>query len=289
MYEVKLHVKCMNTLGEGILWNEEEQSLYWSDIDEKKLYRWNSGAGETEVKPLPDKLASFAFRKEGGFLFAFASSFAYGSWDSDELQWIESIHPEGSPVRLNDGRCDRQGRFIVGDFDPDNLKRGNTYRVDTDGTVSTLFEGISCANSTCFSPEGNTMYFTDTPEGVITSYNYNTEKGIPQNPRTFVSLAEQPGNPDGSIVDAEGCLWNAQWGGSRIVRYTPEGNIDRVIEMPVKNITCMCFGGKELSTLYVTTARAGLSEKELETLPLAGCVFSIHTDVHGLNESRFGT
>ncbi len=287
MYEANVHIECGNTLGEGILWDENTSSLYWTDIDEKRLHRWDSKDSSLHSKEMPDKLCSFALRKGGGFLFAFASAFAFGSWDDPSLQWLTQVHDGSSPVRLNDGRCDRQGRFIVGDFDPESKERGSLFRV-TEGTeVQTLWEGITCANSICFSPDGKVMYFTDTPKRLIWAFDYDTQKGPPSDKRVFASFEDQPGNPDGSIVDAEGYLWNAQWGGARVVRYSPHGDVDRIVELPAKNITCMCFGGEQLDTLYVTSARTGLSKKELEEYPLSGSVFSIHTDTRGLKESRY--
>ncbi len=293
----ELLLDCKNTLAEGILWEDRSSCLYWSDIEERRLYRFDTLTGTLAYRSFSEKLGSFAFTDSGGFLFAFSSGPALGSWESDELQWLGSrlnpgsgtgaVNEKDGAVRLNDGRCDRQGRFIVGDYDRDTRGRGSVYRVTADGSVTPLFGGLNSANSTCFSPDGTKMYFTDSPEKVIWVYDYDTASGTPYNRRLFVSLADQPGLPDGSVVDAEGYLWNAQWAGSRIVRYSPAGEIDRVIEFPVRDITCLCFGGEHLDTLYVTTARNTLTTEQLKERPLSGGIFSVKVDVHGLRENRF--
>ena len=131
------------------------------------------------------------------------------------------------------------------------------------------------------------MYFADSVRDVIWSFDYDLQAGEMSNERVFVDGAANPGYPDGSCVDADGCLWNAEYGGARVVRYTPQGKVDRVIELPVQNPTCCCFGGKRLDTLYVTTAAQGLKEADLEKQPLAGSLFAVRPGVAGLPESRF--
>lgn len=287
MNQVELLVDCKNQLAEGILWDDRSNCLFWSDIEHRRLYRFDSVCGSLEHKDLPEKLGSFAFTERGGFLFAFGSGLALGSWESDVYEMLSPVNEKDAAVRLNDGRCDRQGRFIVGDYDRDSLNRGSAYRVTADGSVRRLFGGLNSANSTCFSPDGTRMYFTDSPQKEIWVFDYDTAAGTASNRRLFVSLSDQPGLPDGSVVDAEGYLWNAQWAGSRIVRYSPTGEIDRVIEFPVRDITCLCFGGEHLDTLYVTTARNTLSAEQLKERPLSGGVFSVKVDVQGLRENRF--
>ncbi len=287
MNSVELVADCRNTLGEGILWDERSSSLFWTDIEEYRLYRWQESSGVCESMLLPERLGSFAFCEDGRFLFAFASGLALGGWGSETFEWITVIHEPDSPVRLNDGRCDSRGRFIVGDYDPASSKRGEGYSISGGGKMKRLFSGLDSANSTCFSPDGSTMYFTDSTEREIWAYDYDLETGIPSGKRVFASFEGQPGLPDGSIVDSEGYLWNAQWGGYRIVRFSPSGEVDRVIELPVKNITCICFGGEPLDTLYITSARLGLTPEELEEQPLHGGVFSVKCGCTGLPEQRF--
>lgn len=287
MEEVKLILDCKNILGEGILWNDQESLLYWTDIEGRIMYQYNPASRSVDRFPMGEKLCSFAFRKDGGFLLAFESGLALSSSVGSSPAWIWKTRKTGDNVRLNDGRCDRAGRFIVGEFDPEEKGRGQAYRYDPDGKKELLFGGLNSANSTCFSPDGKTMYYSCAVAGEIWAFDYDQKSGLPSNKRLFHSFSDQPGLPDGSVIDSEGYLWNAQWAGSRIVRIAPDGRLDRVIELPVKNITCLCFGGDDLDTLYITTARMTLSEKELNEKPLSGGLFALRPGVTGIKESRF--
>ena len=211
------------------------------------------------------------------------------NWKTVSIEKIQDIEPDLATTRMNDGRCDRQGRFIVGGMDEsDNGEAiSNVYRVDNDLGVHKIISGVACANSTCFSPDGQVMYFADTPTGEIWAYDYDTNTGAIANKRIFTDFSDQPGIPDGSIVDAEGFLWNAQWNGYRVIRYRPDGSVDRVIDIPVMNPTCVTFGGKDLDVLYVTTARYLMTPEQIEAEPLSGGLFAVKVDVKGLNEPKF--
>jgi sugar lactone lactonase YvrE len=161
---------------------------------------------------------------------------------------------------------------------------GALYRISADGSCVRKRTGITVPNSLAWSPDGRTMYFADTPRRTIWAFDYDRGTGEPSNERVFVA---SPGYPDGSCMDADGCLWNAEYGGSRVVRYTPAGKVDRVIELPAKNPTCCCFGGKDLDTLYITTAAQRLSAETLEKYPLNGSLLRARPGVKGLPESRF--
>jgi L-arabinonolactonase len=163
----------------------------------------------------------------------------------------------------------------------------NVYRVDGDLSVHKIIPNVACANSTCFSPDGQVMYFADTPTGEIWAYDYDTNAGTLTNRQVFVNFSDQPGIPDGSIVDAQGFLWNAQWNGHRVIRYRPDGSVERILNVPVMNPTCVAFGGKDLDVLYVTTARYLMTAEQIEDEPLSGGLFAIKTDVNGLKETKF--
>ena len=188
--------------------------------------------------------------------------------------------------RFNDGRCDRDGRFWSGTMhEAIREPTGALYRVSVDGKYERKRTGITVPNSLAWSPDGRTMYFADSPRRAIWAFDYDRASGEPSNERVFV--ATQAGFPDGSCVDADGCLWNAEYGGSRVVRYTPGGKVDRVIELPVKNPTCCAFGGKDLDVLYITTAAQRLNEAQLKEQPLAGALLAARPGARGLPESRF--
>ncbi len=289
MSAVECIVDCQNTLGEEPAWSVDEQKLFWIDIEKSELWRYDPETGDTKVWKTPERVASFAFREEGGLIVAFESGLAFYDPENGDIEKIQDIEPDLATTRMNDGRCDRQGRFIVGGMDEsDNGEAiSNVYRVDNDLGVHKIISGVACANSTCFSPDGQVMYFADSPTGEIWAYDYDTNTGAIANKRVFTDFSDQPGIPDGSIVDAEGFLWNAQWNGYRVIRYRPDGTADRVLDMPVMNPTCVVFGGKDLDVLYVTTARYLMTPEQIEAEPLSGGLFAVKVDVKGLNEPKF--
>jgi len=175
----------------------------------------------------------------------------------------------------------------VGGFDFSEKGLSAAYRLDLDLSLHRLFGGLSSANSTCFSLDGRTMYFADTPQAVIWAFDYDPGPGTPSRRRIFCDFRDQPGVPDGSVIDADGCLWNAQWNGGRVARYRPNGSVDRVIEIPCRNPTSLAFGGRELDTLYVTTSRLTLTREEARKQPLAGKLLAVRPGVKGLPEMRF--
>ena len=289
MSDVECVVDCQNTLGEGPAWSVDEQKLYWVDIEQSELRRYDPATKDTKVWQTPERVGSFAFRQQGGLLVAFESGMDFWDPASGQSQRIQKFEPELATTRTNDGRCDRQGRFIVGGMnETDNGDPiSNVYRIDPDLSIHQIISNVTCANSTCFSPDGTVMYFADTPTGQIWAYDYDAESGAVKNRRVFADFSDQPGMPDGSIVDAEGFLWNAQWNGYRVVRYRPDGTIDRIVDMPVMNPTCVAFGGKDLDILYVTTARYLMTPEQIEAEPLSGGLFAVKVDVQGLNEPKF--
>jgi L-arabinonolactonase len=161
------------------------------------------------------------------------------------------------------------------------------YSLDTAGKVQRLIKEVACANSTCWSPDGTILYFTDMPTRRIDALDYDVATGAASNRRMFVDLAREPGFADGSAVDADGYLWNAQWGGGKLVRYSPQGAVDREIELPVTNPTCLTFGGPDLDILFITSAWFGLDEEARAGQPAAGGLFAMKPGVHGRLENRF--
>lgn len=276
-----------NILGEGVVWDVEAGLLLWTDIEKSELWTLDS-SGEVKVTNAPERIASFAPCESGGLVVAFASGFAFWDPETGRHEDIEKFEAHLPATRLNDGGTDRQGRFLAGGFDEKGGKPiSSLCRLDFDLSIHTLLTDICCSNSLCFSPGGRVMYFADTPKAVIWRFDYDIDIGVPSNRQIFATFDDQPGSPDGSCVDADGCLWNAQWNGGRVVRYTPTGQIDRVIELPVRNPTCVAFAGAELDTLYITTARYLMQPHELEAEPLAGALFAVSTGVTGVAGKKF--
>lgn len=277
-----------DVLGECPLWDERGGALWWVDSRAPALRRWMPGPAPAESFALPEVVGSIALGEQGGMLAATASGLHAIDPRNSRLARLfdpESHLPEN---RFNDGRCDRQGRFLAGTMsDRRREPTGSLYRFDATGACTRLFGDIIVPNSLAFSPDGATMYFADSYRDRIMAFDYDTATGTPSDGRLFASTVGHQGRPAGSCVDAEGYLWNCEYGGWRVVRYAPDGRIDGAIPIPAANPTCCCFGGPDLGTLYITTATQRLTAEQLADQPGAGSVFAVRPGVRGLPESRF--
>ena len=286
---MQLAVDARNQLGECALWCERTERLLWTDIPASTLWAHTPALDTTCSWPLPERLASFALTPDDDrLLLGLASGLAFFTLSTGEIERICDVEPTLAGTRINDGRCDRQGRFVFGMFNQDSEPReavGSFYRLNRDLTLERLPLGkVAIANSICFSPDGATMYYCDSQAAVIRSCDYGDDIG---EQRVFADLSGEQGAPDGSTVDAEGYLWNARWGAGRLVRYSPDGNAERVIMLAASQPTCLAFGGPLLDTVYATSARQWLSSAEVANAPKSGGVFRFATDVVGLAEPRF--
>ena len=288
----KTVIPVANGLGECILWDEGRQQVLWTDMPGKTLYRYDPASGAIETRTFDEDLCSFALIDgSDDLLCAFQSGFAWLDPDSGNRTWLHRI-ANADKIRLNDGRVDRQGRFWCGslvDFHGkgmDDSLAGELFCVDHDGAISKHLDGIGVSNSLCWSPDGSTMYFGDSAQKEIWAFDFDQAAGTISRKRLFATTPE-PTSPDGSCVDADGFLWNAEWGQGRVVRYSPDGDVDGVLQLPVSHITCVAFGGRELTDLYVTTATFGLSDEQRDAEQQAGDVFVFDTPYRGLTECRF--
>lgn len=287
--EVRIAVPAGCRLGEGALWCERAQALYWTDIQAGVLWRYTPADGATRRWPMPERLAAFALcEADGWLLLALASRLAFFHLDSGELRELQRL--ESAPdLRANDGACDRQGRFVFGTLhEPARGPRravGGFHRLDADLSLQRLpLPPVAIANAIAFSPDGRTMYFCDSLDKRIRRCDYGDRLGPDS---VFVDLRERPGEPDGSAVDAEGGLWNARWGAACVARYLPDGREDRTVALPTAQPTRPAFGGSDLSTLYVTSAWDGMDAAARAGDPHAGDVFAFDAGVAGLAEPRF--
>lgn len=290
MIELISSIPVQNELGEGIIWDHQRQRLWWTDIENSNLYRYDPTTEELEQWSTPERLACFAPVAGQDYLVgAFASGFAFYDPVKESLEWIEKVEADNPGTRLNDGRTDRQGRMWAGTMvensDQSNY-RGSLYCLDSNLLLRKTFGNLLITNSLCWSPDSKRMYHCDTPRQKINHYPFNPQSGEIGNPEVLVSTEDEC-YPDGSIVDAQGYLWNAQWGGSKVVRYAADGSSDLEIELPVSQPTCVAFGGADLNLICVTTARQGLSREKLGVQSQAGDVFIYKTDFKGLVESPF--
>jgi L-arabinonolactonase len=288
MHEVRLVADLRQELGESILWDDHRGELVWIDIHKGTLWRWFSGSGTLRSHELPDRIGAIGLTRSGRYVVGLATGFGFFDPETESWEQVVEIEPEQPHTRLNDGRCDRFGNFVCGGMreTEDPAVTTAVYRFRSDGRVETLIAPISCANSTCFAPDGRTMYFSDMPTGRILAYAYDPD-GPLREVAMIADLSTEPGLADGSSVDAEGCVWNAQWGGAKLVRYGHDGTTMQEIELPVSNPTCVAFGGTDLRTLYITSATFGLTDAQRASEPLAGSLLAVDLPVGGLPEPRF--
>lgn len=281
---------CRNNLGESIVWDDRANRLRWADIHRRGIWTWHPADGrEPDVLRLPERPGAIGLRRGEGLVVGLEKGFALIGDGSGAPEPVAAVDADLPTVRLNDGRVDPAGRFLCGGMDEAAPLRplASLYALSADGGVRTVLTGIHCTNSLCWSPDGRTLYLTDMPTRRIDALDYDPATGAATNRRPFADLAGEPGLPDGSAVDAEGCLWNAQWEGAKLVRYRPDGSVEREVPMPVSNPTCLCFGGPDLDILYVTSAWFTLSDAQRRTQPQAGSLFAFRPGVRGLPEHRF--
>lgn len=285
---VEIAVEAEDVLGEGPVWSQEEQSLYWVDILKPSVRRWTPETGEQRTWQLPAEVGSMALRERGGAVLALRTGFALLDFDTGAVTELHDPEPEATGNRFNDGKCDPAGRFWAGTMDcAEKEPLGALYRLDPDLRSHRMTEGVICSNGLGWSPDGRTMYYTDTWIHRIDAFDFDVETGRIDNRRTFVRTPSGEGHADGLTVDSEGGIWSARWDGWRVVRYAPDGSVDRTVELPVPRPTSCAFGGPRLSDLYVTSASTGLARATMDRAPLSGAVFRIEPGVTGLGDAKF--
>ena len=292
MVQVTSQLDCVHKgdhlLGESPVWSVQEEALFWVDIQAPAILRLDPSSGATRTWTMAEPVGSIALRARGGLLAAMKSGFHFFDPATGTLRPISDPERHLPENRFNDGRCDRFGRFWAGTMSETSREpMGSLYCLEPDLTVRLVKSGIIIPNSLAWSPDDRVMYFADSSRRRIWAYDFDLDEGEISNQRVFVDASDHPGVPDGSTVDADGCLWNAEHGGSRVCRYTPAGRLDRVIELPVTQPTCCVFGGPRLETLFITSARENLDAAQLAAEPLAGAVFAIDLDLSGLPEPGF--
>jgi L-arabinonolactonase len=271
-------------LGEGPVYDPASGVLYRIDITGRAVRALDLTTGSTREWSLPLEPGSLALRAQGGAVVALED----GLWSLDletrAVEQLADVTGGDERVALNDGRCDMAGAYWVGSYARNERDAiGGVFRIGTDRSVTQVAAGVTVGNGLDWSPDGATLYFTDSA-GTITAFDM--EEGLPVRPRLFAR--DDDCSPDGLVVDAEGGVWSAKWDGWRIVRYTPDGRVDRVVELPVQRPTAAAFGGAGLDTLFVTSATYGLTDGDLAGQPLAGLVLAFDPGVRGRPPTTFG-
>ena len=281
---------CNARLGESPVWSGAEQALFFVDITGRTLYRFRPATREAQRLALAEDTGCIGLAAGGGFVAGARS----GLWRLDARgQPLARLapNPEDATVsRFNDGRVDPRGRFLAGTIDePKAAAAAHLYRYDERG-LAVLAAGLLTSNGLAFSPDGRTLYHADTPRFVVYRYDYDPETGEAVNRRPFVRLdpdAADRARPDGAAVDVDGCYWTALYEGGRVQRYDPEGRLMAEHRVPARRATMPAFGGPDLKTLYLTTARDGAGPDELRAFPLSGALFALQTDTAGLPAHEF--
>lgn len=288
------NVRCIQSanaiLGEGPSWDAAEGVLYWVDIKRPAVFRVDPALGQTGHWPMPRPVGCVAPTYSAQrVVFADADGFGFLDLATGQITRIADPERDLPGNRFNDGKVDRRGRFWAGTIDDECVKpTGSLYRLDPDGSVHRMASGFICSNGIGWSPDERTMYFTDSMVRKIWAYEFDPNTGELGDRRVFASFADHDGVPDGLTVDAEGCVWSAIWDGWRIVRFAPDGTVDREVRVPVQRPTSCMFGGSDLRTLYITSAAVELGWKALKHGPLAGALFALECEVPGLPEFPFG-
>ena len=289
MTDIACVVEARDALGESCLWCPATRRVWWLDILKPCLQSFEPATGEHRVYPLPGRnCGNASLRRSGGFVLAMDNGLHGYDPATGTMEFLLHVEPDQPDNRYNDGRCDRRGRLWIGTMDAE-IRRpsGSFYRVDPHRTAKRLFDDIAVPNSTAFSPDDRTLYFADTRRHTIWAFDFDLAAGEISNRRVFADLSGRKGLPDGSCVDAEGFLWNAEFAGHRLTRYAPDGRVDRAVELPVTSPTCCCFGGDALDTLYVSSASFRLSPEQRAAESCAGGLLALDVGVLGLPEAAY--
>ena len=288
-----------NVLGEGVIWHPQQQAVWWTDIEGQQLFRFKPEQspenGRLTQWSVPERIGSFAFVDGKGsdneLIVAFASGLAYYNVDNGHIRWLDKPESDRPGNRFNDGRVDRYGHFWAGCMVEKGVEKGvensaGLYRLDCNLQITQPLDGLQISNGLCWSPDGSIMYHADSAARQIHRYAYDEKTGQISDKQLFAETAEGI-YPDGATVDAEGCVWSAQWGGRRIVRYHPNGEILSVLPVSVSQPSCVSFGGPNMDWLFITSASKELPKNVLEIQPDAGNLLIYSTNIQGLKECFF--
>jgi len=272
-------------LGEGPVWSAAEAVLYWVDIDLGRVHRYDPATGRDDHLDVGESVGAVAPRRTGGLVLALQTGFGLAdAWPQLPRARI-GVEEDRTDTRMNDGACDTGGRFWAGTMHASaEPGHGSLYRLDPDGTVEHMLGGVSISNGVAWSPDDSTMYYVDTPTGGVDAFDFDAASGTIANRRRLIDVDPADGAPDGLVVDAEGCLWVALWDGWAAQRYTPDGRLVGVVDVPVARVTKCAFGGAGLDELYITTASPDAPDAEQ---PNAGGLFGVRPGVVGLHATPF--
>ncbi|HDR51202.1 MAG TPA: SMP-30/gluconolactonase/LRE family protein [Mariniphaga anaerophila] len=287
--EVELVLDTKSDLGEGAIWNYKTGELIWVDITGKILNFYNPKLKNNKEMLTGQMIGTVVPAESGKVMVALENGFYQLDPETGAKKLIANPEEDIPGNRFNDGKCDPAGRFWAGTMSTTGKRQaGALYRLDADGSVHKMIDNVGTSNGIVWSLDKTKMYYIDTPTRKVMAWDYNNETGEISHPKTAVNVPEEMGYPDGMTIDADGNVWIALWSGSAVGCWNPEtGELLRTIDVPAKNVTSVAFGDDDLGTLYITTARTGTSEEELEKFPHAGGVFKIRPGVKGVEAFFF--
>lgn len=280
------------SLGEGAIWDAGQQKLHWVDIEGGRVFTYDPATGENRVWDVGQQIGTVVPRTRGGLMLALREGFAEFDPKTGRVT-MRPRPPEHDPaeVRFNDGKCDPAGRFWAGTMalvKREGKGLGKLYRLDADGSMHVMARDVGISNGITWSLDRRILYFIDTPLVRVDAFDYDDATGAIANRRTVITVPPDIGRPDGSTMDAEGMLWIAMWEGWKVTRWNPmTGALLQTIRLPAARITSCAFGGRNLDTLYITSARRGLTEEQLMEQPLAGGLFKVKPGVRGMRASAY--
>lgn len=281
--------ECGNELGEGPSWDTSSGTLLWVDILGRLVQRLDPVTGHWTTWATDQTPGAVVTRAEGGLALCLQDGVWFVDSDGGSARRFVSLESDDPGTRSNDAKTDRRGRLWVGTMGTDAApSRGSLYRLASDGSILRVLSDVTISNGMAWSPDDSRMYYIDSITRRVDVLEYDADTGDATNRRALVEFPGQGELPDGMTIDTDGCLWVAFFGGWAVRRYTPDGRLDREIRLPVAQITSCAFGGPRLEDLYVTSARVGLSESELQLQPLAGALFVVRPGVGGFAEVPFG-
>lgn len=283
-YKAELILDEKAILGEGPHWDEQVKVLYWVDIIGKKLHRYSPNIHENKTFTFNEYIGAAVPTDTGEMLLAMHNGIYQFDFQTEKLSLIVNPEADKPNNRFNDGKCDSSGRFYIGTMELNAEKgKGAFFRLDPSGQIQQILSSVTISNGMAWSPDEKLMYYIDTPTGEVATFTYDKKSGDIRYKKPAVKIPSEMGSPDGMTIDQEGMIWVAHWGGSRVTRWDPHvgKQLDEVI-VPAKNVTSCVFGGEHLDELYITTARQGMNEEELESYPLAGGLFKVKTKEKGM-------
>jgi sugar lactone lactonase YvrE len=286
--EVELVLDAGAELGEAPCWDEQARVVIWVDITAGIVHRFDPATKHDDASAVGQPVGAAVPTVSGQIAIAVSDGFALLDARTGQMKRVGDVDRHVSGTMMNDGKCDQAGRFWAGTRDVEGRRPiGSLYRLDADHRVTRVLSGVTLSNGLGWSPDQRTMYYIDSPTYEIDAFDFDPSSGNLSRRRRLVDLPPDWGLPDGMTVDEEGCIWLAFWGASSLRRFAPDGRLAAVVDLPVSQVTSCAFGGEDLSDLYVTSARGGLSPEQSQTQPHAGGLFRLRPAVRGLPSQPF--